>query len=336
MNTTKIEIDYEKQFQDDLAKATAISLEQHALDEYNRTRKYGTTTYSGYFQGGSVRRDLDNRRPFKGTQLSSQQRRFSDVTHGSAAKERSMSTSSSLLVEQRSSKTPPPVATTTTNNDNDLISFSSPRLNPPDRTTFDKLIEDIQKLQTNTPQNTLIVSSNGYNTNTYVQPRIFTGCSYGVNNNNNASQTNLEMVSGPAAERLSSTAVQKKKIPLTAEELERLYSMIPTPFYNTNDLYQKNNVVGGYMPSYIQSTTSTLQNNLLTYGIPNRYNTMINSSASTVGNLSSRADTTCQNVNSAVLLHQKVDSNSAIRTLQPVPRKVKKGIDLIDLGQEDE
>lgn len=352
---SNIEIDYEKQFQDDLVKATAISLEQHALDEYNRTRKYGNrvcnTQKKKNFSATQelfLNNENDLSKKGKTKQMSTEklqilpQRRFSDVTCSVGLNTTSLSSSSTTSLKEERSKTPP-LSVTNSIMDNDLISFSSPRSKNTDHSAFDKLIEDIQKLHTNKPQNTLIVASNCYNrSNTYMQPSVITTgftCSSGNQNFSNYSQ----IVAGPAAERISSTfnVQPKKKTPLTNEELERLYSMIPssssssssplsfTP--NTNDLYNTCKI--GYIP-FIHGN-KTLQNHFTSsyVGLSTNCNSITSTSVSQLENIDIQPNYLI--INSGI-------KNSTGNVLtkqtsqQDVPRKIKDGVDLIDLSQEDE
>lgn len=326
---TKIEIDYEKQFQDDLVKATAISLEQHALDEYNRTRKYGSKLYSA----PEKKCVSGNQLSMKTLQILPQQRRYSDVTHNVGLDATSSSTST---LEKERSKTPPP-PTTTSNMDNDLISFSSPRSKNTDRSAFDKLIEDIQKLHTNKPQNTLIAASNGYNmSNICMKPSDITTsytCSSGNQNLSSCSQ----IVAEPAANRIAPTfnVQPKKKKPLTNEELERLYSMMPSSSLpssfipKTNDLYRTCNV--GYIP-FIH--TSTLQNHSASShtGLLTKCNAITSTSTSPLANSNNQSNYLTLNSD----INNFTSNYFHKRSLQHVSRKIKAGTDLIDLSQEDE
>ncbi|XP_016978443.1 uncharacterized protein LOC108044086 isoform X2 [Drosophila rhopaloa] len=133
--SNQAQIDYDKQFQDDLAKATALSLEQHALDDYRRNKKYG----SGYPQSSSLAgRDYQSAQR---SQSINQARRHSEV-HQAAIN----------LGNVERSRTPPAQGS-----DNDLICFASPTSKQPESSTpFGKLIEDLQRMQPTNPQSALV------------------------------------------------------------------------------------------------------------------------------------------------------------------------------------
>ncbi|XP_016992450.2 uncharacterized protein Pi3K68D isoform X2 [Drosophila takahashii] len=134
--SNQAQIDYDQQFQDDLAKATALSLEQHALDDYRRNKKYG----SGYQQTSSSLSGRDYQAAQR-TQSVNQARRHSDV-HQVVA--------SPGNVER--SRTPPPQVS-----DNDLICFASPTSKQPESSSpFGKLIEDLQRMQPTNPQSAMV------------------------------------------------------------------------------------------------------------------------------------------------------------------------------------
>ncbi|XP_017080847.1 uncharacterized protein LOC108114390 isoform X2 [Drosophila eugracilis] len=135
--SNQAQIDYDKQFQDDLAKATALSLEQHALDDYRRNKKYGSG--SGYQQSSS-----HAGRDYQAAQRSlsvNQPRRHSEV-HQVVI--------SPGNVER--SRTPPAQGS-----DNDLICFASPTSKQPENSSpFGKLIEDLQRMHPTNPQSALV------------------------------------------------------------------------------------------------------------------------------------------------------------------------------------
>ncbi|KQS43816.1 uncharacterized protein LOC6544450 isoform X2 [Drosophila erecta] len=202
------QIDYDKQFQDDLAKATALSLEQQALDDYRRSKKYG----SGYQQSSSLA-SRDYQAAHR-SQSVNQPRRHSEV-HQVVI--------SPGNVER--SRTPPAQGT-----DNDLICFASPTSKQPESSSpFGKLIEDLQRMQPTNPQSALvpmspIASSSippqyGYPPHqqrpTAVQPSPYGMVAGGV-------------VGGPAYGDLQLVPYQpaaQQQRPLNSEELQRLYSM---------------------------------------------------------------------------------------------------------------
>ncbi|XP_022226376.2 vacuolar protein-sorting protein BRO1 isoform X3 [Drosophila obscura] len=129
--------DYDRQFQDDLAKATALSLEQQALDDYRRNKKYGTGYHSGVPSGVAARDYYAQQRSQSVTQ-----RRHSEV-HTTAA--------AASNVER--SRTPPAQVSA-----NDLICFASPTSKQPESgTTFERLIEDLQRMQPPNPHSQALV-----------------------------------------------------------------------------------------------------------------------------------------------------------------------------------
>ncbi|XP_034658298.1 proline-rich protein 36 isoform X3 [Drosophila subobscura] len=127
--------DYDKQFQDDLAKATALSLEQQALDDYRRNKKYGY--HSGVPSAVAARDYYAQQRS-----QSVNQRRHSEVHRTTAA---------ASNVER--SRTPPAQVS-----DSDLICFASPTSKQPESgTTFERLIEDLQRMQPPNPHSQALV-----------------------------------------------------------------------------------------------------------------------------------------------------------------------------------
>ncbi|XP_017059411.1 uncharacterized protein LOC108100159 isoform X2 [Drosophila ficusphila] len=199
--SNQAQIDYDKQFQDDLAKATALSLEQHALDDYRRNKKYGTG--SGYHQS-SHSAGRDYQRDF-------QARRHSEV-HQVAV--------SSGNVER--SRTPPAQVL-----DNDLICFASPTSKEPESSTpFGKLIEDLQRMQVTNPQSAVVPMGPvaaasipphyGYPPQQQQQAPPAYGMVAGASAGGGA-YGDLQLVP-------YQPAVQQQR-PLNNEELQRLYSM---------------------------------------------------------------------------------------------------------------
>ncbi|KPU78032.1 uncharacterized protein Dana_GF24513, isoform B [Drosophila ananassae] len=139
--SNQAQIDYDKQFQDDLAKATALSLEQQALDDYRRHKKYGT----GYRPSSSTATPAAaSAREYHVAQRSqsvNQGRRHSEVHPTLAAP-----------VSLERSRTPPAQGT-----DNDLICFASPTSKQPENDSpFGRLIEDLQRIQTTNPQSAMV------------------------------------------------------------------------------------------------------------------------------------------------------------------------------------
>ncbi|XP_054734879.1 phosphatidylinositol 4-phosphate 3-kinase C2 domain-containing subunit beta [Anastrepha obliqua] len=171
------EIDYDKQFQDDLAKATALSLEQQALDDYRRAKKYGTAAHYYNERAQSQSPSLQHSHSLNQRQQSTesavafyaqlrtryQQSRgnSSETTapppmpphrrHSEANNNVSLNVAAVTAASRERSKTPP-----ATLPESDLISFSSPTAKEAQPNTFEKLIEDLQKLQTSSQQTALV------------------------------------------------------------------------------------------------------------------------------------------------------------------------------------
>uniref|UniRef100_A0A0K8VRD5 Uncharacterized protein n=1 Tax=Bactrocera latifrons TaxID=174628 RepID=A0A0K8VRD5_BACLA len=173
------EVDYDKQFQDDLAKATALSLEQQALDDYRRAKKYGTAahyyseraqTQSPSFQPmHSVpqrQQSTESAKAFYAqlrTRYQQSRGNSNDIgtsaappippsrRHSEANNNVSLNVAAVTAASRERSQTPPATLL-----ESDLISFSSPTSKESQSNTFEKLIEDLQKLQTTTPQTALM------------------------------------------------------------------------------------------------------------------------------------------------------------------------------------
>ncbi|KAH8315286.1 hypothetical protein KR074_003629 [Drosophila pseudoananassae] len=139
--SNQAQIDYDKQFQDDLAKATALSLEQQALDDYRRHKKYGTAyrpSNSAAYPGAASAREYH---VAQRSQSVNQGRRHSEV-HPTLA----------TPVSLDRSRTPPAQVP-----DNDLICFASPTSKQPENDSpFGRLIEDLQRIQTTNPQSAMV------------------------------------------------------------------------------------------------------------------------------------------------------------------------------------
>ncbi|XP_046867864.1 uncharacterized protein LOC124460651 [Drosophila willistoni] len=198
--SNQADIDYDKQFQDDMAKATALSLEQQALDDYRRHKKYGPAAY-GYGQqqrGG-------------GTHLT--QRRHSEIHQQSMA---ALTTEARPSSNVERSRTPPASQTP----ENDLISFASPTSKHPEGggTPFGKLIEDLQRLQTTNPQTALVP----------LAPAQTPGPHYGFAPPPSAMPYG-GAVAGAAGAGMQLVPYQpqqqQQQRPLNNEELQRLYSL---------------------------------------------------------------------------------------------------------------
>ncbi|EDV96661.1 phosphatidylinositol 4-phosphate 3-kinase C2 domain-containing subunit beta [Drosophila grimshawi] len=137
--SNQAQMDYDRQFQEDLAKATALSLEQQALDDYRRNKKYGTGNADYYVQQ-QQQQHLHQQQQLR--------RRHSEANQAAASLDR---------VDR--SRTPP-ARQTTGKGDSDLICFASPTSKQPTAESggspFDQLIEDLQRLQANNPQSALV------------------------------------------------------------------------------------------------------------------------------------------------------------------------------------
>lgn len=203
--SNQAQIDYDKQFQDDLAKATALSLEQQALDDYRRNKKYG----SGYHQSaGGAGRDYN---AAQRSQSLNQARRHSEVHQA---------ISPSAGNAERS-RTPPAQVP-----DNDLICFASPTSKQPESATpFGRLIEDLQRMQVPTnPQSALVPMGPVAAASVPVPAPAH----YGYHPHQPQAPPPYGMVAGaPGSMQLVpyQPAAQQQQRPLSNEELQRLYSM---------------------------------------------------------------------------------------------------------------
>ncbi|XP_030373429.1 phosphatidylinositol 4-phosphate 3-kinase C2 domain-containing subunit beta [Scaptodrosophila lebanonensis] len=211
--SNQAEIDYDKQFQEDLAKATALSLEQQALDDYRRHKKYGTTYHyerpTSTGSGGSSReyyaslraQHLARENSLEAARPSHIQRRHSEAHP------------SNVTPSVERSHTPP----TQTASENDLICFASPTSKQADGTnTFEKLIEDLQKIQTTSTQSALVpvgpvaaAAPVHYAPVSYHQP-------YGAATPQYVGGMQMVPYQPPT---------QQRQTPLTNEELQKLYSL---------------------------------------------------------------------------------------------------------------
>ncbi|XP_002025662.2 phosphatidylinositol 4-phosphate 3-kinase C2 domain-containing subunit alpha isoform X1 [Drosophila persimilis] len=199
--------DYDRQFQDDLAKATALSLEQQALDDYRRHKKYGTGYHSGVPSGASGRDYYAQQRSQSVTH-----RRHSEV-HTTAA--------AASNVER--SRTPPAQVS-----ENDLICFASPTSKQPESgTTFDRLIEDLQRMQPPSSHSQALVPMGPVAAATASVP-----AQYGYHQPQPQHQAQPQpppygIVGTAGGMQLVpyQNAAQAQQRPLSNEELQRLYSM---------------------------------------------------------------------------------------------------------------
>ncbi|KAM7355935.1 phosphatidylinositol-4-phosphate 3-kinase catalytic subunit Pi3K68D isoform 2-T2 [Cochliomyia hominivorax] len=267
--SNQAEIDYEKQFQEDLAKATALSLEQQALEEFKRCQKYGIAYTQSVQQEAKnrsyaqIRREHFARRDSVETSASSQyglplpppknsqpQRRHSEITHNAPP--------TTLLRDAERSKTPPPPAANAGNAENDLINFASPTSKKPENSSFEQLIEDLQKLQATNPQTALVPLGptaaapmyQGYHTPTPATPAaaMYAGSAAAVQP---PAQYGVTTAAGAAGMQLVpfTPPPQQQKVPLTHDELQKLYSMSQPPY--TAPVYAARPI--GFMP-HVQAT----------------------------------------------------------------------------------
>lgn len=253
--SNQTEVDYEKQFQEDLAKATALSLEQEALDEYNRTKKYGPAYTQNAQQEAKnkyyaqIKREHYARTASTGTdnsslsygspnttpqhslalpKLQTPQRRHSEANNHNAS-------TSSLPSKVERSKTPP--ASSTLVAENDLINFASPTSKNPENNSFEKLIEDLQKMQTTNPQTALVPLGPTAAAPMYpppptsyhpaaVAPNMYAGSAAAVHA---PAQYGVATPAGAIGMQLVPfvPSTQQQKIPLTNDELTKLYNMAP-------------------------------------------------------------------------------------------------------------
>ncbi|XP_046807495.1 uncharacterized protein LOC124420031 [Lucilia cuprina] len=245
--SNQAEIDYEKQFQEDLAKATALSLEQQALEEFKRCQKYGIAYTQSVQQEAKnrnyaqIRRQHFSRRDSAETSVSSQygitlpppqssqpQRRHSEITHNVPP--------TTLLTDVERSKTPPASTATA---ENDLINFASPTAKKPENSSFEQLIEDLQKLQATNPQTALVPLGPtaaaplypGYHAPTTSTPAaaLYAGSAAAIQP---PAQYGVTTAAGAAGMQLVpfTPPPQQQKVPLTHNELQKLYSMSQPPY----------------------------------------------------------------------------------------------------------
>ncbi|XP_055854096.1 phosphatidylinositol 4-phosphate 3-kinase C2 domain-containing subunit beta isoform X2 [Episyrphus balteatus] len=199
------EIDYEKQFQEDLAKATALSIESQALDDFRRSKsQYGymsnnraSPPTTGYHKKQNAEKEYSSN-------VQSRLRPGSFGGPNSSSIAPPPAVPSRRHSEIRLPEETPPTAVA----ESDLISFASPTsLKKPENTTFDKLLEDIQKLSTAPPPQSL--------------PSINSHPNFGSTPaflNQQLNQTGMQLVPFTPQQ-------PAQKTPLTNEELSKLYSM---------------------------------------------------------------------------------------------------------------
>uniref|UniRef100_W8BCV4 Protein ovo n=1 Tax=Ceratitis capitata TaxID=7213 RepID=W8BCV4_CERCA len=257
------EVDYDKQFQDDLAKATALSLEQQALDDYRRAKKYGTAAHyyseqRAHSQSPSLQHSHTQRQQSTESVVDyyaqlraryQQSRGNSNDTaaptatavappippsrrHSEANNNISLNVAAVTAASCERSKTPP-----ATLPESDLISFSSPTAKETQPSMFDKLIEDLQKLQTTSQQTALVPF--GPVAAAPIAP-IHAAAAAGVYRgtpppmaaapaHSAAAMYGAAGVGVPGANCMQlvpfTPALQQQKVPLTSEELQKLYNM---------------------------------------------------------------------------------------------------------------
>lgn len=245
--SNQAEIDYEKQFQEDLAKATALSLEQQALEEFKRCQKYGAAYTQSVQQEAKnrnyaqIRRQHYARRDSAETSISTQygislpppqsnqpQRRHSEITHNVPP--------STLFTDVERSKTPPASLAAA---ESDLINFASPTSKQSESSSFEQLIEDLQKLQATNPQTALVPLGPtaaapmypGYHAPTPATPAaaMYAGSAAAVQP---PAQYGVTTAAGAAGMQLVpfTPPPQQQKVPLTHNELQKLYSMSQQPY----------------------------------------------------------------------------------------------------------
>lgn len=219
------EIDYEKQFQEDLAKATALSIESQALDDFRRSKSQyaypssrSSAPSSEVYHRKSAERESTRLRPgsFGGPNSSS-------IAPPPAVPSRRHS-------EIRLPEEVPPQSTVP---ESDLISFASPTsVKKPENTTFDKLLEDIQKLST-APQPAL--------------PSLSSHPNFG----STPAYLNQQLNPSGGMQLVPFTPQQPaQKTPLTTEELSKLYNMPPQPVRNPHAMAFIRAAAPQYTPVY--------------------------------------------------------------------------------------
>lgn len=132
------EIEIERKFQEDIAKATALSIESQALDEYRRKRLHSSyLDYTNSTDGPSFSQDTryESRRPGSFNLSTDTPPPIPLSSH----RRHSVNSGASVRL-------PPQGSAEISSADSDLISFSSPTPKKPELSTYEKIIEDIQKL----------------------------------------------------------------------------------------------------------------------------------------------------------------------------------------------
>lgn len=201
------EIDYEKQFQEDLAKATALSIESQALDEYRRSKsQYGyMSNRSSPPTTGYRMKPAEKEFPIA-VQSRSRPGSFGGPNNSSIAPPPAVPSRRHSEIRLPEVSETPSSSSSQTVGESDLISFASPTsLKKPENTTFDKLLEDIQKLSTApSPVPSLNTHPNFGSTPAFLNQQL--------------NPTGLQLV--PFTPQQAA-----QKTPLTNEELSKLYNM---------------------------------------------------------------------------------------------------------------
>lgn len=214
--SNQAQIDNERQFQEDLAKATALSLEQQALDDYRRHKKYGTDYYT-------QQQHYEHQQQQRNYNIS--QRRHSEV-------HRAVSTLSS---SSDRSRTPPAQSgndngngnsSSNGNGESDLICFASPTSKQPtssqNESPFERLIEDLQRLQTNNSQTALVPMGPVAATTATATAAAATAAPMPYPA---ATYASVPPVMGMQLVPYQAATQPPQQRPLNNEELQRLYSM---------------------------------------------------------------------------------------------------------------
>lgn len=290
------EVDYDKQFQDDLAKATALSLEQQALDDYRRAKKYGTAAhyYSERAQTQSPSLQHTHSAPQRQQSTESAMAFYAQLRtryqqsrghstdlgtstpippsrrHSEANNNVSLNVAAVTAASRERSKTPP-----STLPECDLIWFSSPIAKEAQPNTFEKLIEDLQNLQTTAPQTALVPF--GPVAAAPITP-MHAAASYrctppppmaGTPAHNAAALQHYAAAVGAGAAAVGGAAggsmqlvpftpapaqqqQQQQKKPLTSEELQKLYNMPLQQQQQQQQYYkqQQQQYMAAIMPAY--------------------------------------------------------------------------------------
>ncbi|XP_055378493.1 phosphatidylinositol 4-phosphate 3-kinase C2 domain-containing subunit alpha [Condylostylus longicornis] len=220
--SNKSELDYEKKFQDDLEKATALSLETLALEQYRRTKHFSPT---------STRISDQRISPNVVKQISNNNNINNNATKFQTTSIQSRSRPGSFNAGQTRSDGVSPIAPppsvpprrhseirytpSNSHSTDDLISFNTSPSEPKveENANFDKLIQEIHKL--NNQSQHVSINNQQYHTQ----------ASYNYGSTPSLNSAGLNSKSGPGMQLVVYNQQYLNKPALTNEELKKLYNM---------------------------------------------------------------------------------------------------------------